>query len=389
MQSDSSSCASSDRHQRELFLFATFQERSLRIPSLSKTLQEAVDLRSRVHERMQAGGYVLAESGHYSPADFAGMDYVLFSRRLDRYFFIDVTKDISIKWSLPRLRQLLLFRIETDDEFEITHQTRINLFNKLLEMMDGKVFSFPLSTCAFPSLDGSLSAGDKAAEIEAFRERLQKRISSLLADKRNGVDDAAVIGDKIDLLRGYHVDLGRSAKYTTEEDRRRTDPEHLRRQRVFQEWAKNASERAVRSVIKDTAYPPSMKVPTHRAVYNENLDQIDLIVKGTRFILPNIHRLLTEGGNRAWVKMTMTKALWVKKTFVSSGAGFKASADYLAQIVEATPLLTLIGEAELPPQAKPKEDPVRTVEVSFQPAPIAAAAPAASGRPILTLRKKS
>ena len=384
---DAISSECSDHHQRNLFNFTVHVDITQPPANLSTQKLKLLDLRRKVQLRMKELGYVLVESGHYSPADFAGMDYVLVSKLLDRYHFIDVTIDSSLKWQLPALRKMHVFTIGLDDDGAITDQTRQSFLEKLLELMEGKSFYLPYRQCPFPSLDGEMSAKDKAAALEDFRARLQERIGTLQKVRREDTANADAVGRTIDLIREYWLDLARSTKYTAEEATRQTDPNHLRRQRVFDDWAVKAAERAVRALINEAHYPP--RLGGHSAEYNERRDQIDLLVRGTRFKLEMVSTILVKGAGRAWEKKQMTPQLWKRKHFISSGSGISQAAEFLVRLIESTPLLSLIGEESLPLPAKPTAQVMQMVAACNSPAIAIPVATVASGRPILTLRKTS
>lgn len=328
-----------ERLQRALFCFATHIETAPIPPKTSSETREILLLRRQVQERLRQDDWILKQSGRYSPADLAGMDYVLYSLTLNRFFFIDVTTDVVLKWQLPRLRKMYVFRIELDETDAISNATKRLFLEKLLELIEAPVL-FPLAECGYPSLDGSLAARDAAADLEGFRARLQTRMRVLRQLATAHPEHA----ETAELVQEYWLDLARLCKFAKEEDTRQTDPLHLQQQKVFEAWAGRAAENAVRATIAPPGtFSFAKHVGTHEATFEERRDQIVLHVQGRRFRLGGITTLITQAGVNVWAKKRMNPGLWSQKTYTNSGMGQKQSAENLVRLIETTPLPTLLG----------------------------------------------
>jgi len=333
-----------ERYQRDLFNFVNHTDTAPTSSSIKPAERELILLRRTVQERLRLGKYQLQQSKRFSPADLAGMDYVLFSSSLNRMHFIDVTIDPAVKWSLPRLRRDCLFQIDLDDDSESVSLTcKRQFLERLLELISTPSL-LTMNECWHPTIEGAITPREAATELDNFRTRLRARAEFFRNLARSCPEQAAEHNMSAELIREYWLDIERLKTFAKCEDQRQTDPVILVQQGVFEAWAGAAAGTAIRETITPGSQPFRTRQSTHTAEYEERRDQVVLFVQGKRYKLTNITAAIARATEKVWSTKKMRPELYPRKTYSASGSGQKQSIENLARLIAVTPLSVLLGD---------------------------------------------
>jgi hypothetical protein len=332
-----------ERFQRDLYNFVIHVDNSLN-PDVTKPAErELILLRRKVQERLRLGKYQLKQSKRFSPADLAGMDYVLFSVSLNRLHFIDVTTDPIKKWQMPKLRRDVIFQLEVDEDETVTLECKRKFLERLLELVTTPSL-LTMNECRFPTLEGDISPRAAAAELDDFKVRLKSRVDFFHSLARSRPEQAAEHLANAELIREYMLDIERPKTFAKWEHERQTDPTFLAQQAVLEAWTLNEALNAVRETITPGSQPTRTRQSTHVVEFEERRDQIVLFVQGKRYKLTNITAVMARATHQVWEKRKMRPELYPRKTYTGSIPGLKQSVENLARLIEVTPISVLLGD---------------------------------------------
>jgi len=306
-------------------------------------MRPAVVLLRTVQDRMRALGYRLRSSMKYSPADLCGMDHVLDSVRLDRYFWLDITVDPVIKRTLSALSKRFIFVAVTHQETKtVTVATRISYLRRLLELMDGPPV-LTLSGAMFPDLAFESRADRLLQGIETFQERLLS-YAQAMRPLKIGFDN------RPQLVLAYREGLNGTKMLAEEESNRRSSSQFRSQENVLLGHLSIAVRTAWSATIAGAAYPWKPRLNTHSVRLDMRRGQIVLVVNGQQFRLDGVVRKIADCEERVWNDRAKRKPIdFELKRRLSSEAGRKLVAENLVRVLESTPLSILIGEGEVAP----------------------------------------
>jgi hypothetical protein len=288
---------------------------------------------------MRVGGYRLRTSLKYSPADLCGMDQVLVSERLDRYFWLDITVDPVIKRELSTLRKRHVFVADTDSEVKtVTLATRLRFLERLIELMEGPTV-LTLSKAPYPGLEFESNAEQLLRSISQFQDQLLSYAQSLRGER-----------ELRGLILEYREDLNNARTLAEEESNRRLSPTFIVQERTLLAHLPAAIRTAWSATIAGKAYPWKPRLGTHGAKLDMRRGQVVVVVNGQHFRLDGVIAAIVACEERVWSERAKRKPVdFEQKRRLNSDAGRKLVAENLVRVIESTPLSTLIGNEDVAP----------------------------------------